>query len=225
MLNVLRYTPSSYFNQCELLIPSEMLDRISSIVASSLAVKQRYFAEHAHDVLQAAEIISSCFQRKGKLLVCGNGGSAADAQHIAGEFVNRFLAQERQALPALALTTDGSVLTCIANDTSFDQVFARQVVAFGAAGDVLLAISTSGNSPNVVQAVRTAKSVRMKIVGLLGRSGGQLAELCDVALVVPVNDTQRIQETHNLIAHIICEIVERTLFPESFKQSGETKAE
>jgi D-sedoheptulose 7-phosphate isomerase len=189
-----------------------MKARIQSIVADSIEVKERYFAEHAEDVERAATLISECFTAGGKLLLFGNGGSAADAQHIAGEFVNRFSIKERRGLPAIALSTDGGVLTCIANDTGFDRVFARQVEAIGARGDVCLAISTSGTSPNIVAAVEQARAQDLKTIGLLGRDGGRVAPLCDVALVVPSMDTQRIQETHNLIGHIICELVEEALF-------------
>jgi D-sedoheptulose 7-phosphate isomerase len=189
-----------------------MLDRIKSIVADSLDVKRRYFAEHAGEVLRAGMMIADSFRAGGKLLLFGNGGSAADAQHIAGEFVNRFSVEDRRALPAIALSTDGGVLTCIANDTGFEKVFARQVEAFGARGDVCLAISTSGNSPNVLAAITEARALGIKIIGLLGRDGGECAPLCDLALVVKSDDTQRIQETHNLIGHIICELVEETLF-------------
>ncbi|MBA3243213.1 MAG: D-sedoheptulose 7-phosphate isomerase [Acidobacteria bacterium] len=190
-----------------------MLDQISSIVADSLEVKQRYFAEHAADVERAAALIAEAFGAGGKLLICGNGGSAADAQHIAGEFVNQFLCKDRRALPALALSTDGGVLTCIANDTGFEKVFARQVEAFGGSGDVLLAITTSGNSANVVAAAEQARAKGLRVVGLLGRDGGRVRGLCDLALVVPSDDTQRIQETHNLIGHILCDLVEQMLFP------------
>lgn len=192
-----------------------MHERIISIVASSLETKKRFFAEHAGDVARAAGMIADCFRSGGKLLLCGNGGSATDAQHIAGEFVNRFLT-DRRALPALALSTDGSVLTCIANDTGFERVFARQVEAFGRAGDVLVAISTSGNSLNIVRAVEQSRISGMKAIGLLGCDGGQVAELCDLALIVSSHDTPRIQETHNLLGHILCETVERTLFPSRF---------
>lgn len=191
-----------------------MLEHISSIVADSLDVKRRYFAEHAADVQRAAAMIADCFSASGKLLLFGNGGSAADAQHIAGEFINRFLPQDRRALPAIALSTDGGVLTCIANDTGFENVFARQVEALGARGDVCLAITTSGNSPNIIAAIEQARAKEMKVIGLLGRDGGRCAPLCDLALVVPSNDTQRIQETHNLIGHVICELVELILFPQ-----------
>ena len=190
-----------------------MIERITAIVADSLDVIQRFFAEHAAGVAQAAQLIAAALSADGKLLLCGNGGSAADAQHIAGEFVNRFLHAGRRALPALALSTDGGVLTSVANDTSFDRIFARQVEAFGRRGDVLLVISTSGNSANVIAAAEQAQAQEMKIIGLLGRDGGWVAPLCDLALVVPSHDTQRIQETHNLIGHIICELVEGALFP------------
>lgn len=189
-----------------------MLDRIKLIVADSLDVKRRYFAEHADEVLRASLMIADSFGAGGKLLLFGNGGSAADAQHIAGEFVNRFSVEDRRALPAIALSTDGGVLTCIANDTGFEKIFARQVEALGASGDVCLAISTSGNSPNVLAAIEEARARGIKIIGLLGRDGGACAPLCDLALVVQSFDTQRIQETHNLIGHIICELVEDALF-------------
>lgn len=189
-----------------------MLERIQSIVADSLDVKQRYFAEHAGEVWRAGLMIADSFRAGKKLLLFGNGGSAADAQHIAGEFINRFSLEDRRALPAIALSTDGGVLTCIANDTGFEKVFARQVEALGASGDVCLAISTSGNSPNVLAAIEAARARGIKVIGLLGRDGGACAPLCDLALVVQSFDTQRIQETHNLIGHIICELVEDALF-------------
>jgi D-sedoheptulose 7-phosphate isomerase len=187
-------------------------EQISAIVAASVEVKRRFFAAHADDVERAARIISDVFKANGKLLVFGNGGSAADAQHIAGELINRFL-QERKALPAIALTTDGGVLTCIANDSGFENIFARQIEALGTKGDVCLAISTSGKSANVVLACEQARKQGVRVIGLLGRDGGRVAALCDLALIVPSDDTQRIQETHNLIGHIICELVEAEVFP------------
>jgi D-sedoheptulose 7-phosphate isomerase len=185
---------------------------ISEIVAASIEVKRRYFAEHAGDVERAAELIAESFRAGGKVLLCGNGGSSTDAQHIAGEFVNQFSRVKRRALPALALSTDGGVLTSIANDTGFENVFARQVEAFGAQHDVLIAITTSGTSANIVAAVEQARARELKVIGLLGRTGGTVAPLCDLALVVESDDTQRIQETHNLIGHILCELVEGMLF-------------
>ena len=196
-----------------------MHERISSIVAASLEVKRRYFAEQTDEVRRAAELIADCFRADGRLLLCGNGGSATDAQHIAGEFVNQFARRGRRALAALALATDGGVLTSIANDTGFENVFARQVEAFGRTGDLLLAITTSGTSSNIVVACERARAQGLKIIGLLGRDGGRVAPLCDLALVVSSQDTQRIQETHNLIGHILCELVEQILFPEDEAQA------
>jgi len=191
---------------------ADTIERVRATLARSVEVKGRFFARHAGDVARAAQLVAECFRAGGKLLVCGNGGSAADAQHIAGEFVNQFLVRDRRALPALSLTTDGGVLTCIANDTGFERVFARQVEAFGAEGDVLLAITTSGNSPNVEAAASAARERGVKVVGLLGRDGGRVRPLCDLALVVESDDTQRIQETHNLVGHVLCDLVERILF-------------
>jgi D-sedoheptulose 7-phosphate isomerase len=191
---------------------ADAVERINSTVSDSIEVKRRFFAEHAGEVERAALLVADCFRAGGKLLVCGNGGSAADAQHVAGEFVNQFLLKNRRALPALALTTDGGVLTCVANDTGFEQVFARQVEAFGTRGDVLLAITTSGNSPNVAAAAVVARERGVKVVGLLGRDGGRVRALCDLALVVESDDTQRIQETHNLVGHVLCDLVEHMLF-------------
>jgi len=157
-------------------------------------------------------MVAHAFNANGKLLVFGNGGSAADAQHIAGEFVNRFL-QKRRGLPAIALTTDGGVLTCIANDSGFENVFARQIEALGTKGDVCLAISTSGTSSNIVRACEQARAQGIKVIGLLGRDGGNVAALCDLTLIVPSNDTQRIQEAHNLTGHVLCELIELEMFP------------
>ena len=184
-----------------------MTDRISTIVANSIDTKRRFFDSRVADVERAAGIVSDALKSGKKLLIFGNGGSAADAQHIAGELVNKFR-QERRGLPAIALSTDGGVLTCIANDTGFENVFARQIEALGTVGDVCLAISTSGQSANIVTACEQARSQGIKVIGLLGRDGGKVAPLCDLALVVESDDTQRIQETHNLAAHILCELIE-----------------
>jgi D-sedoheptulose 7-phosphate isomerase len=148
----------------------------------------------------------------GKILIYGNGGSAADAQHIAAELVNR-LDYDRPPIPAIALTTDTSILTSIANDASFDLLFERQLRALGRSGDVVLAISTSGNSPNVLRATMAAREMGLKTICLSGRDGGGLARLADIALVVEAESTQRIQETHITVAHIVCELVERALRP------------
>ncbi len=159
-------------------------------------------------VLQATEIISACFARGGKLLLCGNGGSAADAQHFACEFVGRYKIAGRAGLPALALTADGAVLTAWSNDASYDDVFARQVEAFGRPGDVLLGISTSGRSRNVVRAFEAAARHGLYSVALLGGDGGTIRDLADVALIVPSAETPRIQEAHIVLIHILCELVE-----------------
>lgn len=185
---------------------------VRTVVARSLKTKRQFFADCAEDVIRAADLIASTFRSGNKILLCGNGGSAADCQHIAGEFVNRFQIKDRRALPALALATDGGVLTCISNDMHFDQVFARQIEAFGQPGDLLVAISTSGTSSNIVAAIETARAGQMQTLGILGRDGGAVKHLCDLALVVQSRDTQRIQETHNLLGHVLCELVEQRLF-------------
>lgn len=161
-------------------------------------------------ISQAVGLITLSFQNEKKLLLCGNGGSAADSQHIAAEFLGRFI-KDRKALAAIALTTDTSALTCISNDYAFDEVFSRQISGLGQKGDCLLAISTSGNSINIVNAVREARTLGIKTIGLLGRDGGELLKLCDVALVVESDSTARIQEAHILIAHSICGDVELKL--------------
>jgi len=145
-----------------------------------------------------------------KLMVCGNGGSAADAQHMAAEFVNRFL-KERQPLPALALSTDTSILTSISNDYSFNEVFSKQVEALGNSGDILIGISTSGNSANVANAIKAAKSKGIFCVGLLGKNGGTIKELCDLDITVNSDSTPRIQEMHIFIIHTICQMVEESV--------------
>jgi D-sedoheptulose 7-phosphate isomerase len=147
-----------------------------------------------------------------KMLFAGNGGSAADAQHWAGELVSRFY-YDRPGLPAIALTTDTSILTAISNDYGFDYVFARQVEALGAPGDVLVAISTSGNSPNIVRAVEAAHARGMAVVGFTGQDGGKLAAMCDLCFRVPSNDTPRIQEGHEFLGHVLCSLIEGGMYP------------
>jgi D-sedoheptulose 7-phosphate isomerase len=161
-------------------------------------------------VTQAAELIAHTLSSGHKLMLCGNGGSAADSQHLAAEFTGRFI-KDRKPLAAIALSTDTSALTCIANDYSFDEVFYRQVLGLGLAGDCLMAISTSGNSKNVLRAVEAARSLKMRTIGLLGRDGGQLAGLCEVAIIVPSNTTARIQEAHIMIGHTLCGMIEESL--------------
>jgi len=162
------------------------------------------------DIGKAAGLVADAFSAGGQLIVCGNGGSAADAQHIAAEFVGRYL-KERTPFPAVALNANSSAVTAIGNDYGFDEVFARQLRAHGRAGDVLLAISTSGDSPNVLRAAAAAREAGVAVIGLAGRDGGTLAALCDVCLTVPVDATPRIQEAHILIAHVLCGLVEDAL--------------
>jgi D-sedoheptulose 7-phosphate isomerase len=162
------------------------------------------------EVCQAGEMAGKCLKNGGKIMFCGNGGSAADSQHLAAELTGRFI-KDRRPLAAVALSTDTSALTCIANDYSFDEVFARQVAGLGRAGDLLIGISTSGNSRNVIRAVEEAQKLGMQSVGLLGRDGGQLRALCNHAIVVPHNVTARIQECHILIGHTLCGLIEQEL--------------
>lgn len=165
-------------------------------------------------IAMAGEAMVATFLEGGKILCCGNGGSAADSQHFAAEMLNRF-ETERPSLPAIALTTDTSTLTSIANDYNYNEVFSKQIKALGRAGDILLAISTSGNSPNVIQAINTAHDRKMRIVALTGYEGGNIAlamKATDIELRVPANSTARIQETHLLILHCLCDLIDYRLF-------------
>lgn len=188
-----------------------MENLVRSLAESSLETKREFFAAHAGLVVRLAEVMIESLRAGGKILVFGNGGSAADAQHIAGELVNRFHF-DRPALAAIALTTDSSVITSVGNDSSFDYVFSRQIEALGRAGDVALGISTSGNSPNVIEAMKSAKHLEIRTAGLLGRDGGRLARLVDLPIIVEHKSTPRIQEVHITIAHIVCELIESEMF-------------
>lgn len=181
--------------------------------SDALTRHQRLFASLQSleaDVGKAARRCAASIDAGGKVMFCGNGGSAADAQHLAAELVGR-LVRDRRALPGLALSTDTSALTCIGNDFGFEQVFARQVQGLGRSGDVLIAISTSGNSPNVIRAVEVAKPIGIFTVGLLGRDGGKLAPLVDLPIVVPSDETARIQEAHIFLGHELCALIEQAL--------------
>lgn len=173
-----------------------------------LDVFQNVISNNPEAIESCAEIIFDTFRRGNKVLLCGNGGSAADAQHLAAEFVGRY-ETERVALPAIALTTDTSAITALANDYDFENVFARQVEALAVEGDCLIAISTSGNSPNVISATMTARNRGCRVIGLTGARGKKLAGLCDASVVVPSERTARIQEAHITIAHIWCEIIDQ----------------
>ena len=181
--------------------------RLAARVSNAMADQE------AASIAAAADLIATTFRAGGKLLLCGNGGSAADCQHMAAELVGRLTRDmSRPGLPAIALTTDTSFLTAYSNDYGFDAVFARQVQALGSRGDVLITISTSGASPNVLAAVDEAKRVGLSIVALLGEAG-PLADLADVAIRVPSRDTQLIQQVHLAVEHLICHLVEGTLYP------------
>jgi len=184
-------------------------------ILGSAEVNSRVAEECTGDIAAAATLISQAFAAGGKMLLCGNGGSAADCQHLATEFVSRLSMDfSRPAIPAIALTTDTSFLTAYANDIDFDGIFDRQIEALGRPGDVLIGISTSGRSRNVLRAAQRARSRQMSVVVLMGRTG-PLADLADVAIKVPSDLTQHIQESHLCIEHALCYIVERRLFPPS----------
>lgn len=194
-----------------------MFETITSTFEESAQLLQRVSKEYARQIEAIARSIIDVYRRGNKVLIFGNGGSAADAQHLAGEFVNRFLF-DRTALGAISLSTDTSVLTCIANDASFETVFSRQIEALGREGDLAWGISTSGNSPNVLKAIEAAKERKMITVGFTGGDGGKLAEQVDLAFVVPTRLTPRIQEVHIITGHIICQLVESHLFSELTNQ-------
>lgn len=196
--------------------PDEARCRARTHLLASADVKRRVAEDCLGGIVVAAEIVAAALSSGGKLMLCGNGGSAADSQHIAAEFTNRLTAEVRRpALAALALTTDTSFLTSHANDFAFESIFQRQIEALGRAGDVLVAISTSGSSENVVCAVRACRARGIRTIGLLGGTGGQLRSLVDVPLVVPSHNSQHIQEAHIAIGHVICDLVENALFNRS----------
>jgi D-sedoheptulose 7-phosphate isomerase len=190
-----------------------MKTAITEAFEESIRVKQAFLRDNLDALVGAVEAIVNCFQTGNKLFLFGNGGSAADAQHIAAEFVNRFLV-DRPPLPAIALTTDSSILTSIANDYAYEQVFAKQLRALGKPGDVALAISTSGNSENVLGAIEMCRQLDIKTIGLTGGNGGKMAGRVDILLTVAAGrNSPRIQETHILVGHVICDVVDQRLFP------------
>jgi D-sedoheptulose 7-phosphate isomerase len=189
------------------------IDFLSRELKESSEVKLLIEKECSTDIINSINLLVESFKNGKKLLICGNGGSAADSQHIAAEFMIRLSHDlSRPAIPAIALTTDTSNLTAGGNDIGFENVFARNVEGLGNTGDVLIAISTSGNSGNVIKAVEMAHKKEMKVIGFLGGSGGKLKSLVDTAIIIPSKSTQRIQEGHITVAHIICELVERKLY-------------
>lgn len=183
---------------------------IENALRESLSLKEAFVRQNADKLVGLAETISSAFLNGRKLMLCGNGGSAADSQHIAAEFVNRFQ-RERAPLPALALTTDTSIITSVANDEGYKYVFSKQITALGEKGDILIAISTSGKSENILSAIHAAREGGIYAVGLTGGDGGKMLPLVDLALIVESLSTPRIQEVHILAGHLVCELVEYIL--------------
>jgi D-sedoheptulose 7-phosphate isomerase len=193
----------------------ELLARLTEAVADARRLMERLVGEQGEAVVAAARLLADTLRGGGKILLFGNGGSAADAQHLAAEFVNRFQV-ERPPLAALALTTDTSVLTSIANDYAFAEVFAKQMRALGRPGDVAFGLSTSGASPNVVLALEAARALGLKTLALSGGDGGPVAAQADIAIIAPSRNTPRIQEVHITVGHVLCDMVDYLLFPEKF---------
>lgn len=195
-----------------------MEDRLNTFIQAEFAKAQANFKLMAEDPAlqsQIAEAVGICLKSLGsggKIMFAGNGGSAADAQHWAGELVSRFY-YDRPGLAAIALTTDSSILTAIGNDYGYDYTFARQIEALGRGGDVFVAISTSGNSPNVIRACEAAQAKGVHVIGFTGKAGGKLAGFCDVCFQVPSSETPRIQEGHEFIGHLLCALIESEIFP------------
>lgn len=195
---------------------SATLDAIHALFDESLHAQRVFLAEHAADLARAVDLVAGALGGGHKLLLFGNGGSAADAQHIAAEFVGR-MSRDRRALPAIALTTDTSALTAIANDYDFDRVFSKQVEALGQPGDFLLGISTSGNSKNVIEAIKAAQAKGLAVIALTGRDGGAMGRMLrpqDFHLNVAHSRTMRVQEIHLLAIHCLCEVVDNVIFGE-----------
>lgn len=193
--------------------PANDLNQLIKKRLKDLQEVQNHFLEiHSQDLIDLAFEISQAFSQGKKIMIMGNGGSAADAQHMAAEFVNRFKI-ERSPLPALSLSTDTSILTAIGNDYGYDQVFEKQILALGVPGDILLGISTSGNSSNILRGFKAARGKKIKTVALTGNTGGAMIQWADKSLIVPSNDTPHIQENHILAIHLLCELVDSFLFP------------
>lgn len=193
-----------------------MKKEILKQIDDSIETKRKIKEYCMNNIEKTINLICEAYENNKKLLICGNGGSAADSQHLAAEFISSFRSSfKRRSLPAIALTTDSSILTAYSNDFGFDGVFARQVEGLGNEGDILIGLSTSGNSKSVIEAFIEAKEKNMKIVALLGRDGGKLKDMADISIIVPAEETSRIQEGHILIYHIICDLVEKKLFKQN----------
>jgi D-sedoheptulose 7-phosphate isomerase len=187
-----------------------MREKILKAFEESAAVKQQFVKENVDTIIEVSRMIADSLNKGGKLLLFGNGGSSTDASHIAAEFVNRFM-KDRPPFPAIALNTDMAVITSISNDYDFSEIFARQLKALAQEGDVVLAISTSGNSPNVLKAIDVAKKKKLKTIAFTGAKGDKLASKTDYVFAVPSSNTPRIQETHSILGHVICQMVEEIL--------------
>ena len=190
-----------------------MRDRIKDILLESIQVKEELLRTSIGKIIEITDLITDCLKKNGKVILFGNGGSASDSQHIAAEFVGRFK-KDRNALAAIALTTNTSILTALANDYGYEIVFARQIEALGEKNDVAIGISTSGKAKNVVLGIKQAKKMGLKTIALTGADGGELTKLTDVSLIVPSSVTARIQEAHITVGHIICELVEEAVCQE-----------
>ncbi len=201
---------------------TQFQEKIMMTVNSSIAVKKSLLEASMDDILRIGISLGEAVKNGGKIMFCGNGGSAADAQHLAAELVVRLRPNvNRKAIAGIALTVDPSIITAGGNDYGFDSIFARGVEAYGKKGDVLIGISTSGNSENVINAINQAKEMGITAIGLLGNGGGKIADACDDGLVVPSDNTARIQESHIMVGHIWCEMIEEIVFPELFLKIGE----
>ena len=191
-----------------------MRDKIKDILLESIQVKEELLRTGIGKIIEIIDLITDCLKKNGKVILFGNGGSASDSQHIAAEFVGRFK-KDRHALAAIALTTNTSILTALANDYGYEIVFAKQIEALGGKNDVAIGISTSGKAKNVVLGIKQAKKMGMKAIALTGADGGELAKLTDISLMVPSSVTARVQEAHITIGHIICELVEESFCQEA----------
>ena len=187
-----------------------MLD-FKQIINDSIDVKTKILQNCVNDIESASEMLIKAVKEGNKILWCGNGGSAADAQHMAAELMGGLRSHDRPAIASLALTTDTSFITAWSNDTDYETIFSRQIEAIGNKGDVLIAISTSGNSKNIIRAIETAKEKRIRVIVLTGKSGGNMANSGNINICIPSNDTQRIQEGHLMVEHILCESVESSI--------------
>jgi D-sedoheptulose 7-phosphate isomerase len=190
------------------------MERVKQLLKTSGDLKYQVAETLSEEILHAAHSIRDCLSAGGKLLLMGNGGSAADSQHIAAELIGRFK-KERKAIPALALTVDSSSLTALGNDYGFESIFSRQIEALANPNDAIIGISTSGNSKNIIRALNLAREIGAKTIGFMGNNGGSMKDCVDIGIIVPSNDTARIQEVHITIGHIICEIIEQDLIREN----------